>query len=256
MRDTTLQGVSRQSDTGSLQTLDSVGLDVRGKTLLKEISFTVPKAGVTAVLGANGAGKTTLLKLMHGLLQPSSGKMLWEGEPLETASHALQAMVFQTPVMLRRSVYGNVSFALKAKGLRGKALRLATEEALFLANLETETKRPARTLSKGEQQRLAIARAVALSPQMLLLDEPTASLDPAATHAIETMIAEARSQGITILLVTHDLGQARRLSDTIVYLCNGRLTETGPSARCLYAPQSAPLAAWIEGNLYLGGGAE
>jgi tungstate transport system ATP-binding protein len=225
-------------DAGGRRLIDGIDLEVRARRRL-------------IVLGANGAGKSVLLRLMHGLLEPSGGAVTWRGAPADRAARRAQAMVFQRPVMLRRSVRANIAFALASRGLsRGE--RAAREaEALARARLEHLAARPARVLSGGEQQRLALARAMACAPDMLFLDEPTASLDPASTHAIEGLIADAHSAGIAIVMVTHDAGQARRLGDDIAFLHAGRLVETGPAARVLDAPRSAAAQAWTEGRLHL-----
>jgi tungstate transport system ATP-binding protein len=202
-------------------------------------------------MGPNGAGKSLLLRLLHGLNRPSAGAVLSHGRPLDAAARARQAMVFQRPVLLRRSVAGNVDFALGARAgwfRRDAARRDALLAHVGLAHLAG---RPARLLSGGEQQRLALARALACGPELLLLDEPTASLDPAATLAVERIVAEANAAGTTVVLVTHDPGQARRLADEVVVLHRGRVAEQGPAARLLSAPRSAPARAYLAGRLCL-----
>ncbi|MEM9147132.1 MAG: ATP-binding cassette domain-containing protein [Pseudomonadota bacterium] len=227
-----------------------LALTARGQRLLGPLDLAIPTGQTTVILGANGAGKSLALRLLHGLLRPSEGQVLWEGRPLDRAARRRQAMVFQRPVMLRRSVRGNLAFALGALGVPRAERRARLDEALATAGLTERAAQPARLLSGGEQQRLAVARALAGRPAALLLDEPTASLDPAATQAIEAQLTAARARGVTVVLVTHDMGQARRMADRIAFLHAGRLAETGPAAQ-LDAPRSAPLAAWTEGRLYL-----
>ena len=212
-----------------------------GKTVLDVPRLDMTGVGTTVILGPNGAGKSVLLRLLHGILRPSSGAVTFPG----FASTPRQAMVFQRPVLLRRSVLGNVRFALASAG------RPAAHAAEMLgrADLESRAHQAARTLSGGEQQRLALVRALATDPQILFLDEPTASLDPASTLAIEAMIAEARNQGTKIVQVTHDFAQARRLADDILYCHAGQIRESAPADRFFAGPQSAEADNFLKGNL-------
>ncbi len=230
--------------------------EARGKRLLDDVDLTIGEGRCTVILGANGAGKSLLLRLMHGLIAPTAGTIRWQGGPLDRSARAAQAMVFQRPVMLRRSVLANLRFALSVRGIRGRARAARAAEALERANLSDLAHRPARVLSGGEQQRLAVARALACAPDLLFLDEPTASLDPASTFAIEALIREAHDAGVTVVLVTHDTGQARRLGQDIVFLDGGRVAETGPVGDVLAHPRSEAARAWLGGRLYLGAGAE
>ncbi|MSU88909.1 ATP-binding cassette domain-containing protein [Rhodobacteraceae bacterium 2CG4] len=223
-----------------------------GQALLDGVSCSFAAGRRTVVMGANGSGKSLLLRLMHGLIRPTSGTVLWRGAPLDRRARARQALVFQTPVMLRRSVLANLRFALAVRGVPRCARRARAEAALEQARLTALAHRPARVLSGGEQQRLAIARALACRPELLLLDEPTASLDPASTALIEQAVDAAHADGVTVALVTHDAGQARRLADDIVFLHAGRVAEHGPAAQVLSRPRSEAARAWLEGRLHLG----
>jgi tungstate transport system ATP-binding protein len=233
-------------------------VEARGLTLVRDDTRLVDgidlgiRSGRTVIMGANGSGKSLLLRLMHGLIKPTEGQVLWEGRPLDRAARDAQALVFQKPVMLRRSVVANLRFALAVRGIGGRERARRTDEALELARLTDLANRPARVLSGGEQQRLAIGRALACSPRLLFLDEPTANLDPASTVLIENQIAEAHAAGVTIVMVTHDVNQARRIADDIVFLHAGRLAERGPASRVLSRPTSEPAKAWLEGRLYVG----
>lgn len=222
-----------------------------GQRLIDGIDIALRPGGRTVILGANGAGKSLLLRLLHGLAAPTAGQVFWDGRPLDRAARRAQAMVFQRPVMLRRSVLANLRFALTACGVRGAERTERAEEALALARLEDLAQRPARVLSGGEQQRLAIARALACRPKVLFLDEPTASLDPASTHAVEALIRKADERGVTVALVTHDAGQARRLGDDVVFLHAGRVAEEGPARLVLQQPRSDAARAWLDGRLHL-----
>ena len=197
----------------------------------------------TIILGANGAGKSVLMRLMHGLLEPTTGTVNWNAA--DTRRH--QAMVFQRPVMLRRSALANVVYALDLAGAPN-ARRLA-QEALKEVGLAHLADRPARILSGGEQQRLALARAWALHPEVLFLDEPTANLDPGATREIEALIRAFDAAGTKIIMSTHNLGQARRLGDEVLFIHHGRLVERSPVDRFFKAPASPEAAAFIKGEL-------
>lgn len=222
---------------------------VNGTALIKSLNLTLTAGPRTAIMGANGAGKSLLLRLLHGLLTPTSGTIQWGrvGEAVRDR----QAMVFQRPVLLRRSVKANLRFALELQPgtHHDRAERLA--QLLELAGLSHAANRPARVLSAGEQQRLAIVRALSLEPEVLLLDEPTASLDPASVAAIETLIHTAHTQGVKIILVTHDIGQARRLADEVVFLHRGQLAEHTLASEFFQRPYSEPAQGYLEGRIVL-----
>jgi tungstate transport system ATP-binding protein len=208
--------------------------------VIKPLSLEIQAGPSTIILGANGAGKSVLMRLMHGLLGPSSGRILWK-------SAGRQAMVFQRPVMLRRSAFANVLYALNVAGA-ADAERVA-RDALAEVGLAHLGHRPARMLSGGEQQRLALARAWALHPEVLFLDEPTASLDPTATREIEAVIRAFDGAGTKIVMATHNLGQARRLGDEVIYLHQGRVVERAPVERFFAQPATPEAAAFIKGEL-------
>jgi tungstate transport system ATP-binding protein len=228
--------------------LREVCFEVGGKPLIDHISYACEARPCTMVLGPNGAGKSLLLRLCHGLISPSSGWILWNGLDVRAVRQS-QAMVFQRPVLLRRTVDANIRYALSVRGIPRRQRRAIVSEALEQAGLLELSARPARVLSVGEQQRLALARAWALKPQVLLLDEPTASLDPAATQAVETLLGRIHRTGTSIIMTTHDLGQARRLADEVLFLHRGQLLEHGPAAEFFNKPQSQEAAAFLEGRL-------
>ncbi|HXH02853.1 MAG TPA: ATP-binding cassette domain-containing protein [Candidatus Competibacteraceae bacterium] len=228
--------------------LRGVGYRVNGKVLLADISFTLQAGGASFILGPNGAGKSLLLRLCHGLLVPSGGEIRWQG-PAAAEAPRHQTMVLQHPVLLSRSVAANVDYALRLRGLP-RALRHArVAEALQRVGLLPLARRPARVLSGGEKQRLALARAWALRPQVLFLDEPTASLDPAATRAVEEVIRDIRDQGIKVVMTSHDLAQARRLADEVLFLHHGRLLEQAAAQAFFSEPRSAEGRAFLRGEL-------
>lgn len=227
-------------------------LHLGGQPLVDGIDCAFATGRRTVIMGANGSGKSLLLRMMHGLIRPTEGQVLWRGRQLDRAGRDAQALVFQSPVMLRRSVLANLRFALAVQGVPRRDRRARAEAALEQARLTALAHRPARVLSGGEQQRLAIARALACRPELLLLDEPTASLDPASTALIEEAVNAAHASGVTVALVTHDAGQARRLADDIVFLHAGRVAERGAAAQVLNRPRSEAARAWLEGRLHLG----
>lgn len=216
--------------------------------LLDRLNFRIEPTAFTVILGPNGCGKTLTLKLAHGLIEPSTGEIAWNG-PYGKAAKRYQAMVFQRPVMLRRSVKANIEYSLKLRRIRRRERREIVEEALALAGLVRLARRPARWLSIGEQQRVAIARAWVTRPQVLFLDEPTANLDPTATRAIEELLLRVHHAGTKIVMTTHDMAQARRLSDDVLFLCRGRSVEHAPSDEFFTSPHSADARAFIEGRL-------
>ena len=228
--------------------LDDVSFEINGMRLIKDLSCTFEAGPRTAIIGPNGAGKSLFLRLCHGLLTPSAGTIRWAG-PDGANSVTAQAMVFQRPVMLRRSVAANVDFALKLRN-HGKPDRTAIiDEVLGRCGLRRLKDNPARVLSFGEQQKLALARAWALKPQVLFLDEPTASLDPAATHAVEEIVQAIHHEGTRIIMTTHDLGQARRLADEIIFLHRGRMLEHAPTETFFTEPKNDLAQAFVKGEL-------
>ena len=219
-----------------------------GRRIIERVSAEIAAGPSTIILGANGAGKSVLMRLMHGLLVPSSGEIAWAERDPERRRRR-QAMVFQRPVLLRRSALANVTYALKvARVPRAERARLAIE-ALESVGLMQFAHRPARVLSGGEQQRLALARAWALHPEVLFLDEPTASLDPSATREIERVIRAFDAAGTKIIMATHNLGQVRRLGDEVLFIHQGRLAERAEVDRFFSQPASAEAAAFVKGEL-------
>jgi tungstate transport system ATP-binding protein len=227
--------------------LDDVSVRVGFVTLIDAVSMHISPGAPTVLIGPNGAGKTTLLRVVMGLIAPSQGRMTWAGR--EHASPERRAIVFQRPVMLRRSTAANVSFGLSKAGRAQRHERVA--ELLDLVGLSGLERRPARRLSGGEQQRLALARALARDPDLLLLDEPTASLDPAATKAIEDIVRAVSARGVKVVMSTHDLGQARRIGGDVALLHRGRLIEHGEAAEFFASPKAEETKRFIAGELLM-----
>lgn len=214
------------------------------ETVLNNLSLDLGSTGCTMILGPNGSGKSLLLKMLHGLIPPTSGQIDWDGNsPADVTMR--QALVFQKPVLLRRSVAANLDFVLKAR----RKDRGRTEWLLDHVGLAHKANQPARHLSGGEAQRLALARALATDPEILFLDEPTASLDPASVLAIERIVSDARARKVRIIFVTHDVGQAQRLGDDIVFMHGGRVAEHAPAHVFFPEPQCQAARDYLNGRI-------
>ena len=227
---------------------ENVYFAIGGRTIIRELTLEIRSGPRSVILGPNGAGKSVLLRLCHGLLKPTNGRIVWRGHANGSRPRQ-QAMVFQRPVMLRRSAFANVTYALALAGVSRRERELRTDDVLEGVGLSHVAHRPARVLSGGEQQKLALARAWALGPEVLFLDEPTANLDPGSTRDVETIVGQIRAGGTKIVMTTHNLGQARRLGDEILFLSQGRLVERAPVAQFFQQPKSAEAAAFIRGEL-------
>jgi tungstate transport system ATP-binding protein len=229
--------------------LEDAAVVVGSLTILNDIALTFAAGPPTVLVGPNGCGKTTLLRLAMGLIAPSRGRVTWGGRS-DTAS-TRRAIVFQRPVMLRRSAAGNIRYALSAASVARSECAARTATLLGLVGLSELADRPARKLSGGEQQRLALARALAKEPQVLFLDEPTASLDPAASKAVEDVIRAVTASGIKVVMATHDLGSARRLAGEVVLLHRGRIIETADAATFFANPATREARAFVAGELLI-----
>lgn len=228
--------------------LEARALTVRlgGHLALDGVDLHLDGRSRIVVLGANGAGKSVLLRTLHGLIEPDAGAVLWAGE---SARAAEQAMVFQRPVLLRRSALANVEYALAVNGVGAPEREARAREALARVGLANLANRPARVMSGGEQQRLALARAWSLRPRAIFLDEPTASLDPSAAAEVERVMGEIHAAGTALVFATHHLGLARRAADEVVFLHEGRLAEQTAVASFFASPRSPEAARFLEGEL-------
>jgi tungstate transport system ATP-binding protein len=221
---------------------ERASLRVGNVRLVRDLDLVLGTGAPTVLLGPNGSGKSTLLRLAMGLMAPTSGRVAWGGR---TEPGGRLAMVFQRPVMLRRTAAANVAYALPKRD-DARVTDLLTE-----VGLAPLAKRPARKLSGGEQQRLALARALARNPEILFLDEPTASLDPAAAKAVEDIVRRIANAGVKIVMATHDIGQARRLAGDIVFLARGRLAERADATKFFNSPATPEAAAFLRGDLVI-----
>ena len=209
------------------------------RVVLDGLDLELSGEGISIILGPNGAGKTLLLRLLAGLLPPHAGSILWGAAALPDGR---LAMVFQQPMLLRMSVFANVEFALRPQAMNAAERRARSDNVLERVGLAHRAKDCARLLSGGERQRLAL-------PRLLLLDEPTASLDPSATEAVERIVREIRTEGAKVLMTTHNLGQATRLADDIIFLAEGRVQEHAAAQRFFAHPQSPAARAFLQGEL-------
>lgn len=228
--------------------------DVPGRRVLDRVDLRIDAGGVTAIIGPNGAGKTALLRLLHGLTRASAGEIRFAGTPPLTAPHsdlayAGQALVFQHNPMLRDSVLANVAIALDSEPIARAERRARALQALARVGLADRAADPARKLSGGERQRLAIARAWLTQPRLMLMDEPTANLDPSATEQVEALVRDIAASGCKVVLVSHNLGQVRRIADEVVFMAAGRVCETAGADEFFRAPSSEEARRFIQGEL-------
>jgi tungstate transport system ATP-binding protein len=229
--------------------LEKVSLTARDVVILDDVTLALGTGGPTVLVGPNGSGKSTLIRLGMGLVAPSAGSITWGGG--DASDGRRRAMVFQRPVMLRRSTVANVTYALGAAGIARRNRLGHALDLLDQVGLAELAQRPARRLSGGEQQRLALARALARDPEVLFLDEPTAHLDPAATKAVEDIVRAVAASGVKVVMATHDLGQARRLAAEIVFLVRGKVHERAPAETFFTAPGTPEAAAFVRGDLVI-----
>jgi tungstate transport system ATP-binding protein len=227
-------------------TMRDLSFEAGGREILRGVSARIETPGVTAIIGPNGAGKSVLLRLLDGLLVPSTGSITFGSS---AAQGHRTAFVFQKPGLLRASVRANIDIAISPLGLSGAERRGRIEAALRRVGLRDRARDPATRLSAGEQQRLAIARAWATGPNLLLLDEPTSALDPGATEAIEELVRGLAQSGAKVILVSHNLGQVARLAEDVLVLADGRVVEHGPTRLVVSSPRTAEARAYLKGEL-------
>jgi tungstate transport system ATP-binding protein len=213
--------------------------------LVGPVDLTLEAGGITVVIGPNGSGKTSLLRMMHGL-QRAEGHVRWALP--EAEAQRRQAYVFQRAIVLRRSVAANLAYPLRLLGIsRAEAMRRAQGQAARFG-LTPLLEQPAPSLSGGESQRLALARALITRPEILFADEPCAALDGRATREVEARLVEA-ADATTIVMATHDMGQARRIAARVVFLLHGRIHEAGPAEAFFAAPRTEAARAFLRGDI-------
>ena len=205
--------------------------------------------GPTVIIGPNGAGKSLLLRLLHGLVTPTHGRITFGGADPDKAIRHRQSMVFQRPVILRRSVAANLAYPLHGYPVLGKQARI--KQALSVASLLSKSNQAARTLSGGEQQLLSVLRALITDPDVLFLDEPTSNLDPSMTHRIESMILQASKNGTKVIMVSHDMGQAKRIASDVVVCHAGTLIEHSDAGQFFDRPATTIAEKFISGHLII-----
>lgn len=227
--------------------IDQVVLASQERRLLDHVTATVSSTGITAIMGPNGAGKSLLLRCLHGLITPDQGNILWDGQPLSPEMIRRQSFVFQAPTLLRRTVRDNLIFVLKQRGNETQKAQAWLQKV----GLQELADQPARLLSGGEKQRLALARAMLTAPEILFLDEATSNLDPASVQMIEAIALEAANNGTKVIIVTHDIGQARRLADEVLFLARGTVCEQTEATTFFSQPQSAEAEAYLNGRIVL-----
>lgn len=215
-----------------------------GQLLLDGAGFRIRAGRRTAILGPNGAGKSLTLRILAGLVRPDAGRVHWP-DPAPRVR-----LVLQNPVLLARTARANLIHALRIHGVPRRERARKAGALLERARLTSRAETHAAVLSGGERQRLAIARALAAEPGLLMLDEPTAQLDPEATARVEALIRELHAAGIRIVIVTHDTGQARRLAEDVIFLDRGRVAEAGPAESFFDAPKSEAARAYLAGRLH------
>ena len=226
----------------TLFNLQSVGVQFGQVGALVDCNLRINAGERVALIGSNGSGKSTLLRVLHGLVKPSAGN-------LTADSSAAQAMLFQRPYMLRASVLHNIALGLWLRGQTWTAAKTQAAQALERVGLAGLSARNAKALSIGQQQRVALARAWALKPQVLLLDEPTASLDPAAKHEVERLMAEFAGRGMTLIFSSHNLGQVKRLASRVVYLEHGNIVADLPTHDFFNGPLPQAAENFLKGEL-------
>ena len=225
-----------------------VSYNPNNNIIISNLNLTIRSKGITVIMGPNGSGKSVLVRLLHGLLTPTKGSIKYGKNNLNKTIRQNQAMVFQNPVLLRRSVLANMTFVdsiRESTGLKN------CKEILALLGLEQFQSYPAHLLSAGEKQRLALARAIILKPAILFLDEPTANLDPSSIHLIEKILKNANSAGVKIIFITHDINQAKRIADDIIFIQKGKVLEHTETNVFFKKPQTSETAAYLDGKIIL-----
>ena len=235
-----------QSDKSFLPLeIKNLNYSIGSKEILYNLNIKIISDKITVIMGPNGAGKSIFLKILNGIIRPTSGKILWNEKIDESLVLNGQALVFQKPVLLRRSVKANLDFFDKLTNLNN----YDKNQLLKIVDLLDQKNQPARLLSLGEQQRLSLIRALLLRPRLIMLDEPTANLDPASTKIIEDIIISLKEFGIKIIFVTHNILQAKRLADEVIFFDKGKLIEHSNSKEFFLNSKSMKVNNYLNGIL-------
>lgn len=219
----------------------------QGKVLVGPIDLTLQGQGVTIVIGPNGAGKTTLLKMLHGIARMNAGSLTWACPKNEAQKR--QGFVFQAPVMMRRTVIENIAYPLRLIGVTKAEARQRAQDWAERVGLGHTVKQQATMLSGGERQKLALARALIRDPDVLFLDEPCASLDGRATREIEEILTTAAADGTRLIMSTHNMGQAQRLADEVIFVLHGRIHEFTPASQFFVGAETKQGRAFLRGDI-------
>ena len=228
--------------------LRNIRYNPNSNLIIPNLNLRIESKGITVIMGPNGSGKSVLVRLLHGLLTPTNGSIMYGERNLNKLIRQKQAMVFQNPVLLRRNVLANMTFVDSIRENTGLA---NCKEILALLGLEQFQSHPAHLLSAGEKQRLALARAIVLKPSILFLDEPTANLDPSSIHLIEKILKTARDAGVKIIFITHDINQAKRIADDIIFIQKGKVLEYTETNFFFNEPKASETAAYLDGKIIL-----
>ena len=235
-----------QSDISFLPLeIKNLNYSIGSKEILYNLNIKIISDKITVIMGPNGAGKSIFLKILNGIIRPTSGKILWNEKIDKSLVLNGQALVFQKPILLRRSVEANLDFFDKLTNLNN----YDKNQLLKIVDLLDQKNQPARLLSLGEQQRLSLIRALLLRPRLIMLDEPTANLDPASTKIIEDIIISLKEFGIKIIFVTHNILQAKRLADEVIFFDKGKLIEHSNSKEFFSNSKSIKVNNYLNGIL-------
>ena len=228
--------------------LHQVSLEQNNNQIVSNANLKIQSPGITVIMGPNGSGKSVLVRLLHGLLEPTQGFITYGAHSLNKSIRRRQSMVFQNPTLLRRTVLANMEFVASMRANIDQARCKKTLDLLGLRELESQ---PAKLLSAGEKQRLALARSLILEPCILFLDEPTANLDPSSVYVIEKILKDVCKLGVKIIFITHDIGQAKRIADDIVFVNKGQILEHTDTDSFFQKPQTPETAAYLDGKIIL-----
>lgn len=230
--------------------LENLTKEYEGRKVLDIEALCIEGGALCGIIGPNGAGKSTLLNLIAGLMKPTGGRLLYGEEKAVSAPYGNMTMVFQSPYLIRTTVEKNIAYPLKLRGWDSQRIEERIAELTEDLGLTAFRKQKSWKLSGGETQKVALARALSFRPDLLLLDEPTANVDPSTTSEIERMLKKINEQeGTTVILITHNLVQARRLCGEVLFMNRGRVVEYGPSEKVLREPEHELTKQFVAGEL-------